>query len=40
MLESFKQLNGNKLRLPTRLIDYPDRERLAVRFEEFKASEL
>ena len=23
MLESFKQLNGNKLRLPTRLIDYP-----------------
>ena len=40
MLESFKQLNGNKLRLPTRLIDYPDRERLAVRFEEFKASGL
>ena len=40
MLESFKQLNGNKLRLPTRLIDYPDRERLAVRFEEFRASEL
>ena len=40
MLESFKQLNGNKLRLPTRLIDYPDRERLAIRFEEFRASEL
>ena len=40
MLESFKQLNGNKLRLPTRLIDYPDRERLAFRFEEFRASEL
>ena len=40
MLEYFKQLNGNKLRLPTRLIDYPDRERLAVRFEEFRASEL
>ena len=40
MLEAFKQLNGNKLRLPTRLIDYPDRERLAVRFEEFRASEL
>ena len=40
MLESFKQLNGNKLRLPTRLIDYPDRDRLAVRFEEFKASGL
>ena len=40
MLESFKQLNGNKLRLPTRLIDYPDRERLALRFEEFGASEL
>ena len=35
MLKSFKQLNGNKLRLPTRLIDYPDRERLALRFEEF-----
>ena len=40
MLESFKQLNGNKLRLPTRLIDYPDRERLALRFEEFRAGEL
>ena len=40
MLEAFKQLNGNKLRLPTRLIDYPDRERLALRFEEFRASEL
>ena len=40
MLESFKQLNGNKLRLPTRLIDYPDRERLALRFEEFRASGL
>ena len=40
MLESFKQLNGNKLRLPTRLVDYPDRERLAIRFEEFRASEL
>ena len=40
MLESFKQLNGNKLRLPTRSIDYPDRERLAIRFEEFKASGL
>ena len=40
MLESFKQLNGKKLRLPTRLIDYPDRERLALRFEEFRASEL
>ena len=37
MLESFKQLNGNKLRLPTRLIDYPDRERLALRFEEFSS---
>ena len=40
MLESFKQLNGNKLHLPRRSIDYPDRERLAVRFEEFKASGL
>ena len=40
LLESFKQLNGNKVRLPTRLIDYPDRERLAFRFEEFRASEL
>ena len=40
MLESFKQLNRIKFRLPTRLIDYPDRERLALRFEEFRTSEL
>lgn len=36
-LEALKQLGGRKLRLPKRKQDYPDRERLAVRYEEFKA---
>ena len=35
-LEALKQLGGRKLRLPKRKQDYPDRERLAVRYEEFK----
>ncbi len=36
MLKALKQLRGRKLRLPERKQDYPDRERLAVRYEEFK----
>ena len=36
-LEALKQLAGKKLRLPKRKQDCPDRERLAVRYEEFKA---
>ena len=36
-LEALKQLRGKKLRLPKRDQDYPDRERLAMRYEEFKA---
>lgn len=37
MLEAIKAMNGNVLRLPTRLADRPDKDRLAVRFESFKA---
>ena len=37
MLEALKQLNGRNIRLPGRVKDQPDRERLAVRFERFKA---
>ena len=36
-LEALKQLGGKKLRLPKRKQDYPDRERLERRYEEFKA---
>ncbi len=36
-LEALKQLGGKKLRLPKRKQDYPDRERLEIRYEEFKA---
>lgn len=36
MLEAIKAVNGQKIRLPTRKTDRPDRERLAVRFENFK----
>lgn len=38
MLESLKQLNGGQIRLPRREIDRPDRDRLARRFELFRAS--
>jgi len=38
MLEALKQLQGNLLRLPAREKDYPDRDRLALRFERFKAA--
>ena len=35
--EALKQLEGKKLRLPKRKQDYPDRERLEIRYNEFKA---
>ena len=36
-LDALKQLGGKKLRLPKRIQDYPDRERLEIRYNEFKA---
>lgn len=36
-LEALKKLDGNKLRLPKREQDYPDKNRLARRYEDFKA---
>ncbi len=38
MLEALKQLNGGTLHLPARPKDRPDRDRLAMRFEWFKAA--
>ncbi|MCY4641136.1 MAG: HNH endonuclease [Gammaproteobacteria bacterium] len=38
ILEALKQLDGERLHLPPRARDYPDRERLALRFEQFKAA--
>jgi hypothetical protein len=35
-LEALKQLNGNLINFPRRMQDRPDRERLAMRFEEFR----
>jgi putative restriction endonuclease len=37
MLEVLKRLNGGTIHLPNRIKDRPDRERLAMRFERFKA---
>ena len=37
ILEALTQLNGQMLHLPTRAKDYPDRDRLALRFERFRA---
>jgi putative restriction endonuclease len=37
MLEALKQLDGRSMRLPGRVKDQPDRDRLAERFERFKA---
>ncbi len=37
MLEALKRLKGGVLRKPSRLEDCPDRDRLAMRFERFKA---
>ena len=38
MLEALKQLNGGSIHLPKRNKDEPDRDRLALRFERFKAT--
>ena len=38
MLEALKRLHGGTVHLPTREKDRPDRDRLALRFERFKAS--
>ncbi|MHB1530449.1 MAG: HNH endonuclease [Acidiferrobacteraceae bacterium] len=38
MLEALKRLNGGRIHLPGRERDYPDRERLAQRYERFKAA--
>lgn len=38
MLEALKQLQGRILRPPNRFQDYPDRDRLAVRFEKFRSA--
>jgi putative restriction endonuclease len=38
MLEALKRLHGQSIHRPARDIDLPDRERLALRFEEFKAA--
>ena len=37
MLEALKRLKGEMLHLPSRAKDYPDRERLALRYEQFRA---
>lgn len=38
MLEALKQLNLRLIHLPGREVDRPDRDRLAMRFERFKAA--
>jgi len=38
MLEALKHLKGEMLHLPARAKDYPDRDRLALRFEKFRAA--
>jgi putative restriction endonuclease len=38
MLDALKRLNGGTIHLPTRAKDHPDRHRLAIRFERFKAA--
>lgn len=38
MLQALKQLDGGSIHLPSRNKDRPDRERLAARFERFKAA--
>ncbi len=38
MLEALKRLNGGTIHLPGRVKDRPDRDRLALRFERFKAA--
>jgi putative restriction endonuclease len=36
MLDALKRLAGETIHLPGRVRDYPDRDRLAMRFERFK----
>jgi putative restriction endonuclease len=38
MLEALKRLKGERIHRPIRLQDCPDRDRLAMRFERFKAT--
>lgn len=38
LLESMKLLHHGKLHLPSRFQDHPDRDRLALRFEQFRAA--
>ena len=38
MLDALKRLNGGTIHLPKRTKDQPDRDRLALRFERFKAT--
>ncbi len=38
MLEALKRLNGGTIHLPSRNKDRPDRDRLALRFDRFKAA--
>ena len=38
MLEGLKKLQGVSVHLPRRERDYPDRDRLSVRFERFRAA--
>ena len=38
MLEALKRLKGTTIHLPTRAKDRPDRDRLALRFERFRAA--
>jgi putative restriction endonuclease len=38
MLDALKRLDGGTIHLPVRLKDRPDRDRLAERFERFKAA--
>jgi putative restriction endonuclease len=38
MLEALKRLNGETINWPNRAKDRPGRDRLALRFERFKAS--
>jgi len=38
MLEELKKLQGASVHLPRRAQDYPDRDRLSLRFERFRAA--
>lgn len=38
LLETLKRLEGGMIHLPARQADWPDRDRLAMRFERFMAA--